>query len=141
MADQTTIAMLVVHCSASPTTTTLEQIDDWHKQRGFTRVGYHYVVQAGGVVRKGRRDTEVGAHVQGHNTGSLGICVTGSPAEGKPWSFDQEHQLYSLLADLCRAYNLNETHIRGHCELDPKGKPLCPGVDMNKVREQVRARL
>jgi N-acetylmuramoyl-L-alanine amidase len=131
----------VIHCSASPTTTTLEQIDEWHRARGFERVGYHYVIQSGGIVRKGRGDNQLGAHVSGHNTGSLGICITGSPAEGQPWSYDQEQQLYALITDLCVAHGITEASVIGHCELDPKGKPLCPGVPMEPIREQIRARL
>lgn len=52
-------------------------IDRWHRQRGFLKIGYHYVILRNGEVQKGREDTEIGAHVEGHNTGSLGICLVG----------------------------------------------------------------
>ena len=138
---------LVVHCSGSPTTTTLEVIEGWHRENGWrcstsgVSCGYHYVIQKGGVVRKGRPDHAIGAHVAGFNTGRLGICVTGSPAKGKPWDPEEERALVLLLTDLCRAYRLDSSAVVGHCDLDPEAKPDCPGVDMGAIRERVRVRL
>lgn len=135
------IRLIVVHCTGSPTTTTREMVDEWHLARGWSGIGYHYLISAGGIVRKGRADSTVGAHCHGHNTGSIGVCASGSPAEGMPWDNDQERQLILLITDLCRAWRLMPHQIRGHCELDPANKPLCPGVSMDAVREQVAVRL
>lgn len=136
------IRLIVVHCTASPTTTTLEQVEEWHKARGFTRVGYHRLIQAGGIVRHGRSDDEVGAHAKGRNTGSLGVSVCGDPRGGHPFDADQERQLLLVCADLCRAHGLDPmTQLVGHCELDPHAKPDCPGFDMHGLRAEVAARL
>ena len=135
------IRLLVVHCTASPTTTTREQVVEWHLANGWDDIGYHYLIQAGGIVRKGRRDDTPGAHAKGHNTRSLGVSVSGSPSEGMAWDPDQEYQLVLLLTDLCRAHSLRPHQIRGHSELDPENKPLCPGVSMDAVRQQVAVRL
>ena len=135
------IRKIVVHCTASPVNTTREMVDEWHRARGWAGIGYHYLIQAGGIVRKGRPDHLPGAHARGHNTGSLGVCVSGDTRAGHPWSYDQERQLVLLLADLCRAYRLDSSAVVGHCELDPEGKPDCPGVDMGAIRERVRVRL
>ena len=48
-----------------------------HIARGFNDVGYHYVIRRSGAVEKGGQEAVVGAHVAGHNTGSLGICCIG----------------------------------------------------------------
>lgn len=89
---------IVIHCSATPNgvAVTPEQIDLWHGQRGFNRrqidiesarvegvrtlrhIGYHYVVTAEGRIAPGRHINEIGAHVQGHNTASIGICMVGT---------------------------------------------------------------
>ena len=37
------IDKIIIHHSASPIGTTVEQIDQWHKARGWTGIGYHFV--------------------------------------------------------------------------------------------------
>ena len=88
------INLIVLHCSASPNgrRTTVEDIDAWHAARGFCRdrewrarqnpglaaIGYHYVIYTTGTVATGRHVEEVGAHAQGFNRRSLGICMVGT---------------------------------------------------------------
>lgn len=93
------IHTIVIHCSATAnakylrtkTQTAAQRIDEWHKQRCYKRqpfrikqfnnhlqhIGYHYVIDVDGMVETGRQIGEVGAHVKGHNTGSVGICLVG----------------------------------------------------------------
>ena len=88
------ISNIVVHCSATPNGKPfgIKDIDGWHKARGFKRmsafvakfnpdlkhVGYHFVIALDGTVQTGRSTDEIGAHVSGHNTGSIGICMIGT---------------------------------------------------------------
>jgi hypothetical protein len=77
--------VIIVHHSASPLTTKVGDIDRWHKsrwpgfisRRGF-HVGYHYVVEADGMVIQTREHDEVGAHCIGQNSRSIGICIVGN---------------------------------------------------------------
>lgn len=70
------------------------QITQWHKDNGWSTIGYHYVVLNGvrnsgdaykgaidGVVEKGRPDNVQGAHckAEGMNRCSLGITCVGTP--------------------------------------------------------------
>lgn len=71
--------------------TPVQEIDRWHAARGFKRqqqwrdkqnpdlasIGYHFVIYTNGAVATGRHLDEVGAHVQGYNATSLGICMVG----------------------------------------------------------------
>jgi N-acetylmuramoyl-L-alanine amidase len=70
------IDLLVVHCSATVATADIGAavIRDWHKQRGFKDIGYHYVIRRDGKIERGRPEQQVGAHVQGFNAHSIGIC-------------------------------------------------------------------
>ena len=70
------IKYIVLHCSATKEGVPfgIEDIDRWHRQRGFRKVGYHYVIEIDGTIRKGRDIAQVGAHVQGSNANSIGIC-------------------------------------------------------------------
>jgi N-acetylmuramoyl-L-alanine amidase len=52
-------------------------IDEMHKARGFKKIGYHYVVLLDGTVEKGRSEDEIGAHAQGSNANSIGVCYIG----------------------------------------------------------------
>lgn len=53
------------------------EIDRWHKQRGWSGIGYHWVIKRDGTIEDGRPVNKVGAHVKGYNTGSLGLCMVG----------------------------------------------------------------
>ncbi|WP_121022773.1 N-acetylmuramoyl-L-alanine amidase [Helicobacter vulpis] len=70
------IKKIIIHCSATKEGKNFKaaDIDLWHKQRGFNKIGYHYVIGLDGLVERGRGLDEVGAHAQGHNYDSIGIC-------------------------------------------------------------------
>ena len=70
---------IVWHCSATAPkhNTKLEDIRRWHKEKGWSDVGYHFVIERDGKIRAGRHPDSVGAHVRGHNHNSIGICLVG----------------------------------------------------------------
>ena len=71
------INKIVFHYSASgdvPVST----IDDWHRNRGLRKIGYHGVIRKDGSFEQGRQDHERGAHCKVCNSKSLGYCLTGS---------------------------------------------------------------
>lgn len=80
------IEWIVVHHSASPRKTTLEDIDAWHRARRppFRCVGYHFVIEREGKIRIGRPLPEMGAHVPPHNQTAIGICVVGDNTTPDP---------------------------------------------------------
>ena len=84
---------VVLHLSASKYGDRAE-IDAWHRQRGFSEIGYHRVILNGrakhnsvydaardGEVQKGRADASEGAHCKagGMNRCTFGICSVGDP--------------------------------------------------------------
>ena len=73
------IKYLVVHCTATPEGKNFKakDIDLWHRKKGWSGIGYHYVIGLDGTVETGRPEAEIGAHVQGHNEFSLGIVYVG----------------------------------------------------------------
>lgn len=52
-----------------------DEIDEWHKARGWKGFGYHLLVPPDGSSVKGRGLTEIGAHVRERNRGTIGICM------------------------------------------------------------------
>lgn len=88
-----TITHIVIHCADTPAGRHVlpADVDAWHRTRGFQRtaewrkrynpdlhaIGYHYLIDIDGQIYTGRHPDEVGAHVQGHNSNSIGICLAG----------------------------------------------------------------
>jgi len=73
------ITHIVIHCTATPAgkEVTVKEIDRWHRARGFAKIGYHYVIHLDGSVSVGRKESEAGAHVAGHNATTIGISYVG----------------------------------------------------------------
>jgi N-acetylmuramoyl-L-alanine amidase len=110
-----TIRKIIVHHSASPVSTTVADIDRWHKERGWRGIGYHYVVLEHGEIAEGRHVNKRGAHTLHHNTDSIGICVTGN--------FENYHcpkprfdALVHFINELIDKYDLDWTKVHYHKE-------------------------
>ena len=69
------ISEIIVHCSATPEGKhfTIDDIDAWHRKRGFRCIGYHFAIHLDGSVHKGRATEEAGAPRWGHNVPPIGI--------------------------------------------------------------------
>ena len=91
---------IIVHCSATPEgrNVQLKDIDRMHKERGFNKVGYHFIVLLDGTIEIGRNLTEQGAHVSGHNENTIGVCYIGGMDENNKKAKDTRtnHQKVSL---------------------------------------------
>ena len=124
------INLIIVHCTATQEGKdyTVSTIDQWHRQRGFDCIGYHYVVYRDGTVHTGRSIYKVGAHCKGHNTNSIGVCyVGGIDRNGNPKDTrtpEQRDALVNLLMRLKREYPT--AVIRGHRDFAAKA---CPSFD------------
>lgn len=68
--------IILHHAEAS--SCTVQDINIWHKNNGWAGIGYHYFIRKNGEVYKGRPDNAVGAHCQGSNSNTIGICFEGS---------------------------------------------------------------
>ena len=128
-----TISEIIIHCSATPEGKpfTIADIDQWHRQRGFRCIGYHFVIYLDGSVHAGRPITESGAHCQGHNAHSIGICyVGGLNSLGQPKDTrtpKQKEALKALVNQLKNEYPNAKVH--GHNEYANKA---CPCFDVQE---------
>jgi len=73
------IDYLVMHCTATREGQhiTVDQIRKWHTNKGWSDIGYHYVIYLDGSIHEGRPVTRIGAHVRGYNKHSIGITYVG----------------------------------------------------------------
>lgn len=172
------INLIVLHCSASPNDRTLfegqygtpnwrnpaQVIDRWHAERGFARdplwrrrqepslaaIGYHYVISRNGALFNGRHHDEIGAHAQGWNATSLGICLVGTDQFtehqwlllGKTVKSLAERYGIPLAPAVCkidtaRKGRVIEPGIIGHGKL-PGHNKACPGFDVTAWLETLK---
>jgi N-acetylmuramoyl-L-alanine amidase len=150
------IHTIIVHCSATPpdwmegqgVEAQLAEIRRWHLARGWRREGYHFLIGRDGQIAKGRPVEEVGAHVKGHNIGSIGVCLVGGKWPQGAWGVktdkfsdhftpEQDRALRRLLTDLCEQFP-SIKHIRGHNDYtDSKGCPSFTVSDWLKAEPTV----
>jgi len=121
----------IVHCSATKegVNYSVETIRSWHKMRGWSDIGYHYLVHLDGSISYGRDINKIGAHVKGHNTGSIGVCyVGGVETDGKtPKDTRTPEQKESLLDLIKTLKRLNSNAVvYGHRDFSSKA---CPSYD------------
>jgi len=120
------IDRIVIHCSATEAgkEVTVKDITEWHKERGFITIGYHFVIYANGKINAGRSIEWGGAHAQGYNDHSIGICYIGGLKDGKSADTRTPQQKQSLrnLVDTLRIIYPGIKKVNGHRDLS---------VDMN----------
>ena len=131
--------MIILHCSATREGQDIKAktIKQWHKERGFDDIGYHYVIDLDGTIEKGRDEALVGAHCKGHNATSIGICyVGGCDKNMKPKDTrtpEQRRSMISLVRKLVNKYKIPVTQIWAHHDFD-KHK-ACPSFDVSEFRK------
>lgn len=127
------IGEIIVHCTATQEGKyfTVKDITRWHKQRGFSDIGYHYVIYLDGSLHSGRDVDISGAHCEGHNTSSIGVCYVGGcdrSNNAKDTRTDaQKKALLSLLKELRKLYP--SARIKGHRDYAAKA---CPSFDATR---------
>lgn len=155
---------IVIHCSATPNgdalfrmgdnpskpqQTPANAIDAMHRARGFRRseqwrkrqnpaltsIGYHFVISCNGAIFSGRHLDEIGAHVQGSNANSIGICLTGTDR----YTLKQWQVLAKCVSALQQKFP--RAKVVGHREFSPdldgdgvierhEWLKTCPGFDV-----------
>src|SRR5688572_3246568 len=129
---------IVIHCSASANgdgRVGRHTIDGWHRARGWRKIGYHYVIEVDGTVEIGRELEEIGAHVEGFNSRTIGICMVGTDK----FTPHQWSSLATLVKDLNQRFPA--ATVMGHRDYSPdkdgdgvvekwEWLKICPGFDV-----------
>lgn len=130
------ISKIILHCTATPEGRdfTVDQIRQCHLARGFSDIGYHYVIYRDGSIHRGRPENIVGAHCTGQNTCSIGVCyVGGEVADGSHKPKDtrtpaQRKVLRELVTSLQKKYPGATVHC--HHEFANKA---CPSFKLSDL--------
>jgi N-acetylmuramoyl-L-alanine amidase len=127
---------IVIHCSQTRPSQKIgaSEIDRWHRERGWLKIGYGKVIKRDGTVEQGRADDEIQAHVKGYNHCSYGVCLVGGCAEddvNKPednFTGEQWDSLKKVLEELLVKYP--DAQIVGHYMLDEN--KTCPNFNVRE---------
>lgn len=109
-----------------------ETIDKWHKERGWAKIGYHWVVRRSGAVEQGRSEREIGSHCQGHNATSIGVVWVGRDTPAP----EQYRALVTTIRAIQARHQLPVGAIYGHRDFSTK---TCPNIDMAALRAAVES--
>ena len=96
-------------------------IHRWHKERGWSGAGYHFLVRKDGSVYRLRPENTVGAHASGNNSDSLGICFEGN-FEKETMPTAQKKSGAQLVSYLKSKYGFSK--VQRHKDV---GSTDCPG--------------
>lgn len=131
------VTEIILHCadtrpdwmSGRPLSEKVAEIRRWHvQQRGWRDIGYHWVIDRDGAIAPGRAETVIGAHVQGHNAGTLGVCLIGGHGAsaddlfGEHFTGAQDRELRSLVDRIKMRTSI--ARVSGHNDYAAKA---CPG--------------
>ncbi len=131
------IKTIVIHCSATKPDMEVgvEEIRNWHTARGWSDVGYHYVINRKGMAEAGRSLDRVGAHVAGHNADTCGVCLVGGLDRNGNADFNftlaQLNTLRSVVAKIAHDYPTVDK-ICGHRDFPGVAK-ACPCFDVEAL--------
>jgi hypothetical protein len=131
------INRVILHCAATPDYPEdnkrydlfgVDDIDAWHRKRGFDGCGYHYVIRRTGALETGRDINKIGAHCKGENHDSIGVCLIGTrwPTEA------QIDALVELFWYLRFEHGIECDQWFGHYEFNKR--KTCPGIPIGLVR-------
>ena len=132
------ITKIILHCTATPEgrDISVDTVRQWHLDRGWSDIGYHYIIYLDGTIKEGRPVERQGAHVRGYNKNSIGIAYVGG-CDANMSSKDtrttaQKIAIWDLITELMNTH-INST-LHGHNEFSPKA---CPSFDVQKEYEDL----
>ena len=142
------IDMIVVHCTATrpewqseqSTKSKVAEVKKWHTDKGWSDIGYHYLIDRDGTVVEGRPVEKSGAHAKGYNANSIGIAIFGGHGGTANDEFEenftdaQDRALRRLIAQLQMEFpKINQ--VVGHNDL-PKVTKACPTFKVDRWMKQ-----
>ena len=133
MATRKETKLIIIHCAATPPNMDIgrKEINEWHVNKGWSGIGYHFVIRRNGKVETGRAVEEIGAHAEGYNSVSVGVCLVGGVNDKKIPEANFTPAQWDALTDLLK--KLKEKYpkakIIGHNEV---AKKACPSFNVQK---------
>lgn len=121
---------IIIHCSDSKPRMDIgvKTIRSWHvDERGWSDIGYHYVIRKDGQIEIGRPLSRKGSHCRGENWDSIGICWVGGYGGVDDRTPDQKRALLMLI-EILRSTIENPLKVHGHNEFN--SHKTCPNFNV-----------
>ena len=129
--------MIVIHHTGdTDIDASAEQINEWHINKDYAAIGYHFVIRKNGNIEKGRPDWAIGAHAYGENQHTIGIHLSGAFNSVQPTKAQIESCAH-LVACLCDEWEIpiDRKHIVGHREVNDDTS--CPGDNLFAKMDEI----
>jgi hypothetical protein len=126
---------IVIHHSASRDISS-QTIHQWHLQRGWLGIGYHFVIRTAGSVETGRPIDAVGTHAMSPaNERTIGICLTGNFENHAPTAQQLDSLVWLIKEHIYARYG--SLPLTGHRDHRPTS---CPGryFPIDEVRRRTQ---
>ena len=131
------IKYFIVHCAFTKESmdVSVQDIDRWHRDRGWSGIGYNRYIKFDGSVYDGRSLTNFGAHTLGYNRMSIGVCLEGGMGEdGQPDDTLTVDQWRTVVKEFRMAQKLfPKIKIAGHNQFNVKP---CPSFDVREYAKK-----
>lgn len=108
------------HVGRNDSAAWMRSIQRYHLGKGWSDIGYHFVVDQNGAVFEGRGWDVQGAHASGHNSDTIGVAFLG---DGDRVTDAALHSIANLYAAACDYYG-TDLVLQGHRDV---GSTHCPG--------------
>jgi N-acetyl-anhydromuramyl-L-alanine amidase AmpD len=118
---------IVIHHAAAASCT-VQQIHQWHLERGWQGFAYHYFIKKNGEIHTGRKENQQGGHLLGsENINTLGICLEGNYDSEKTVPDTQLKALVELCHDIEARWKIKAYKKHADYSSAQKIKKDCPG--------------
>lgn len=132
-------AIVIHHVGDIDRDVSAEEIHRWHLEKGWSGIGYHYVVRKDGSIDRGRPEWAVGSHAYGENSHTIGINIVGDFMVGTP-NAEQIEAAAQLIADIAKRYNYSPEYmvdVKGHRDYMETD---CPGDNLYQLMADIRGK-
>lgn len=123
---RSTDTIILHHVGGTDGEVSAATMHQWHLNRGWAGLGYHFVVHKNGMIERGRPQDMIGAHCWQHNDASIGINLVGNFDMAEPTTAQLDSAAL-LISQLSRYYHIRPHAIQGHRDFNAT---LCPGANL-----------
>lgn len=129
---------VTIHCSATKPKANYNMsklFNDHVNVNKWSAIGYHFYITTDGRLHPCRPLSKSGAHVKGHNTGNIGVCLEGglNNDTGKPddtFNYNQMVALKDIVEYLQNSFGIEDANVLGH--RDWGVNKACPCFDVKE---------
>lgn len=135
---------VMIHCSDtySHMDTDAATIKRWHTTskedggRGWSDIGYHWVIKRDGTIEEGRSVKKTGAHCRGKNATHLGICLIGGRGKDNKAEDNFTNEQWDALIGKLKELPANFPNIEEICGHNEYSSKKCPSFDVQEWKKQ-----